>query len=232
MPNIIRIKDLEKETNLTGAIFPIDNTGYTYNVRQASILDLKEYILSGFTGGTGAGSSGTSGINGVDGIDGTTPCITITSNSIRIVTLFTTTTTTTAAVTTTTTAAVTTTTTAAVTTTTTTAATTTTTTTAAVTTTTTTAVTTTTTTTVALSFSGNFLPETCQIEILSFVGGSGIYQANTITYSNSTDAINGTFSDCTSRTYDSVTNGDRYVVVRDKNNTSNNYYLYWIVTGC
>lgn len=87
MANIIRIKDLDKETNLNGAIFPIDNTGYTYKVRQTSILDLKEYILSGFTGGTGAGSSGTSGIDGVDGVDGTTPCITITSNSIKIVVL-------------------------------------------------------------------------------------------------------------------------------------------------
>lgn len=85
--NIIRIRDLDNETNLNGAIFPIDNTGYTYNVRQASILDLKEYILSGFTGGTGAGSSGTSGIDGVDGVDGTTPCVTLISNSIRIVIL-------------------------------------------------------------------------------------------------------------------------------------------------
>ncbi|MCK9417399.1 hypothetical protein M0Q97_12235, partial [Candidatus Dojkabacteria bacterium] len=141
MPNIIRIRDLINETDLNGVIIPIDKTGYTYNAQQINILDLKDFILSGFTGGTsggGSGTSGTSGVDGLDGEDGTTPCISVNSNIITIAVM--TTTTTVAPVTTTTTVA-------PVTTTTTVAPVTTTTTVAPVTTTTTTTVGTTTTTT-------------------------------------------------------------------------------------
>ncbi len=162
MPNIIRIRNLVKEVDLSGTTFAVDKQIYGENVKRVDIADLKEYILSGLTFEVTGGTSGTSGVDGIDGIDGIdgsdgtsgssgiSPCITITSNTITI-DIITTTTTTTAAITTTTTTAATTTTTttAATTTTTTTAATTTTTTTAATTTTTTTAATTTTTTTAA-----------------------------------------------------------------------------------
>jgi hypothetical protein len=92
MPNIIRIRNLEQELNLNGAIFPIDNSGYTSVGKQVSILDIKNYILSGFTGGTsgGSGTSGTSGvdgilgINGTSGTSGTTPCFELESNHIVI----------------------------------------------------------------------------------------------------------------------------------------------------
>ena len=160
MPNIIRIRNLVKEADLSGVTFPIDKQTYTENAKRIDISDLKDYILSGFTGGNSGGTSGTSGVDGIDGQDGDTgtsgtsgqsPCLVLTSNSIRIIIIAaTTTTTTTLATTTTTTTATpvttTTTTVAPVTTTTTTAATTTTTTTAGTTTTTTTAATTTTTT--------------------------------------------------------------------------------------
>lgn len=86
MPNIIRIRDLINETDLNGVIIPIDKTGYTYNAQQINILDLKEFILSGFTGGTGgSGTSGTSGVDGLDGEDGTTPCVSVNSNIITII---------------------------------------------------------------------------------------------------------------------------------------------------
>lgn len=49
MPNIIRIKNLEKETNLTGAIFPIDKNTYHSIVKQVSFEDLKLWLFSGYT---------------------------------------------------------------------------------------------------------------------------------------------------------------------------------------
>ena len=86
MPNIIRIRNLVKEINLGGIIFPVDKTSYLANVQQVGIDDLKDYILSGYTaGGVTGGTSGTSGIDGIDGIDGTTPCQLLYSNVIRIV---------------------------------------------------------------------------------------------------------------------------------------------------
>lgn len=92
MPNIIRIRNLEQETNLNGAIFPIDKNGYTGDAKQVSILDVKEFVLSGFTGVTD-GTSGTSGLDGIVGQDGvsgtsgtcgTTPCFEVDSNHIKI----------------------------------------------------------------------------------------------------------------------------------------------------
>jgi len=53
MPNIIRIRNLQQETNLTsGVTFPVDNDSYTENAKRINILDLKNYILSGVTGAT------------------------------------------------------------------------------------------------------------------------------------------------------------------------------------
>ena len=106
MPNIIRIRNLELETNLSGITFPIDKDSYLSNAKRIDISDLKTYILSGFTGGS-------------------TPCTVLTSNSITISIIAGTTTTTTISPTTTTTtisATTTTTTTSPTTTTTTTAA--------------------------------------------------------------------------------------------------------------
>jgi len=110
MPNIIRIRNLVKETNLSGVTFPIDKQDYTENAKRIDIADLKEFILSGFTGGNTGGTSGTSGVDGLDGIDGTSgtdgqsPCLELTSNTITIVIISgTTTTTTTVPITTTTT---------------------------------------------------------------------------------------------------------------------------------
>lgn len=89
MPNIIRIRNLELETNLSGITFPIDKDSYLSNAKRIDISDLKTYILSGFTG-TSSGS---------------TPCTVLTSNSITISIIAgtTTTTTTTSSPTTTTT---------------------------------------------------------------------------------------------------------------------------------
>ena len=91
MPNIIRIRSLENEKDLNGIIIPVDKSGYTHNAKQVDIVDLKNFILSGFTGGTNIGTSGTSGVDGLDGVDGvdgtsgTTPCKEILSNSITII---------------------------------------------------------------------------------------------------------------------------------------------------
>lgn len=166
------------------------------------------------------------------------------------------TTTTTAAPTTTTTLAPTTTTTAGPTTTTTTAAPTTTTTTTAgpttttttttttagptTTTTTTTAAPTTTTTTtlapVSFSTSGG-----CENGILSdgvgamvsFNGGSGIYQASDVTYSTQVAAENGTYTDASvSRTFTGLSAGTYWVALRDTNNPSNKIAHSFTITTC
>ena len=52
MPNIIRIINLQLDTDLSGATFPVDKLSYTENAKRVNILDLKNYILSGVTGGT------------------------------------------------------------------------------------------------------------------------------------------------------------------------------------
>ena len=86
MPNIIRIRDLVEESNLNDIIFPVDKRTYLDDAHRINIDDLKEWILSGYTGGgsvTGT-TSGTSGIDGVDGTSGTTPCNPISSNYIRV----------------------------------------------------------------------------------------------------------------------------------------------------
>lgn len=90
MPNIIRIRNLEEEFNLDDIIIPVDKDDYTEVGKQVSVSNLKDWILSGFTGGT-MGSSGTSGLDGIDGIDGTngtsgtSPCTVLQSNSITII---------------------------------------------------------------------------------------------------------------------------------------------------
>jgi len=52
MPNIIRIINLQLDTDLSGATFPVDKLSYTENAKRVNILDLKNYILSGVTGAT------------------------------------------------------------------------------------------------------------------------------------------------------------------------------------
>ena len=72
MPQIIRIRDLVNEPNLSGVTFPIDKSEYFENARQVGIFDLKEFVLSGFTGNVLTGmTSGTSGVDGFDGDPGT-----------------------------------------------------------------------------------------------------------------------------------------------------------------
>ena len=90
MPDIIRIRNLVQETNLNDIIFPVDKESYLDDAHKIGMNELKEYILSGFTGGGGTasgGTSGTSGIDGVDGSSGTTPCKEFLSNEISIVVL-------------------------------------------------------------------------------------------------------------------------------------------------
>jgi len=70
MANIIRIRNLEQELDFSGVTFPIDKDSYTSVAKRVSGDDLKEWILSGFTGSSGSGSSGTSGTSGNDGLDG------------------------------------------------------------------------------------------------------------------------------------------------------------------
>ena len=88
MPNIIRIRNLENETNLDDIVIPVDKETYLEVAKQVSIGDLKTWILSGYTGGgstgTTSGTSGSSGTSGLDGVSGTSPCITLTSNTITI----------------------------------------------------------------------------------------------------------------------------------------------------
>lgn len=81
MPKIVRIRNLVEEKNLNDVVFPVDKQSYLANAQQVGIQDLKDYILSGFTG---SGSGGTSGTSGVDGADAPSPCFSTLSNSIRI----------------------------------------------------------------------------------------------------------------------------------------------------
>jgi len=48
MPDIIRIKNLQPETNLNDVVFPIDHSGYT-EAKQTSISYLKDWVTSGIT---------------------------------------------------------------------------------------------------------------------------------------------------------------------------------------
>ena len=156
----------------------------------------------------------------------------------------TTTTTTTAAPTTTTTSAPTTTTTAAPTTTTTTTSAPTTTTTAAPTTTTTTTTTaapttTTTTTTLApvnFSTSGgcaNGAAIDGQGAMVSFNGGSGVYQASDVTYSTQVAALNGPYTNVTDpRIFTGLVAGTYWVALRDTNDTSNKIAHSFTITIC
>ena len=156
----------------------------------------------------------------------------------------TTTTTTTAAPTTTTTSAPTTTTTtttaAPTTTTTTTSAPTTTTTAAPTTTTTTTAAPTTTTTTTTLapvnfSTSGgcaNGAAIDGQGAMVSFNGGSGVYQASDVTYSTQVAAENGTYTNVSVSRIFTVGAGTYWVALRDANDTNNKIAHSFTITIC
>lgn len=83
--DIIRIRNLVKEIDLNGIIFPVDKQEYLADARYIGIDDLKDWILSGYTASVTGGTSGTSGVDGIDGIDGETPCETLYSNVIRII---------------------------------------------------------------------------------------------------------------------------------------------------
>ena len=147
----------------------------------------------------------------------------------------TTTTTTTSAPTTTTT----TTTAAPTTTTTTTAAPTTTTTTTAVPTTTTTSTSTSTTTTtlapVSFSTSGgcaNGAAIDGQGAMVSFNGGSGVYQASDVTYSTENAALNGPYTNVSVSRIFTVGAGTYWVALRDTNDTSNKIAHSFTITPC
>lgn len=187
-------------------------------------------------------------------VDNAAVSVTITSTGsctnslvLNITSITTTTTTTTAAPTTTTTTTTaapttTTTTTAAPTTTTTTttaAPTTTTTTTAAPTTTTTSTSTTTTTTTLApVSFStsggcANYAISDGVGAMVSFNGGSGVYQASDVTYSTQVAAENGIYTNVSvSRTFTGLAAGTYWVALRDTNDTNNKKANSFAITTC
>lgn len=86
MANIIRIRNLQLETNMNNLYIPVDkDEPNEINAKKISILSLKSWILSGFTGGNN------------------TSCTGITSNVIKVIVTGTTTTTTTTSTSTTTT---------------------------------------------------------------------------------------------------------------------------------
>jgi hypothetical protein len=49
MPNIIRIRNLENETNLNNAIIPVDKDSYHTLAKKITGEDLKDWVLSGYT---------------------------------------------------------------------------------------------------------------------------------------------------------------------------------------
>jgi hypothetical protein len=81
MPDIIRIRNLDREyNNIQDVLIPVDKNSASYDrAKIITATDLKEWILSGYTGGGGTGSTA-----GTSGTSGTSPCITIQSNSITI----------------------------------------------------------------------------------------------------------------------------------------------------
>ena len=87
--------------------------------------------------------------------------------------------------------------------------------------------TTTTTTKPPVSFSISY---TCTggnatITINNFAGGSGVYEANTSPQTSIANAFSGTFMTVSgSYNYTGIANGTWYIVVRDKNNTTNGNY--------
>ena len=96
MPNIIRIRNLDKETNITGGlIFPVDysgdtlNQGYTSNIKRIDLAQIKDFVLFDYTGST-SGTDGTSGVDGSSGVHGSngssgiSPCHAYQSNTIII----------------------------------------------------------------------------------------------------------------------------------------------------
>lgn len=73
---------------------------------------------------------------------------------------------------------------------------------------------------VALACTGG--PGTGKIKISNYTGGGGTYQASTSTHTTYNGALNGTFVNVTGdKTYSNLTNGVKYIAVRDKNNPSN-----------
>jgi hypothetical protein len=50
MANIIRIRKLENEKNLKNVVIPVDKDSYTSDCKYITILDLKAFVISGYTG--------------------------------------------------------------------------------------------------------------------------------------------------------------------------------------
>ena len=69
--------------------------------------------------------------------------------------------------------------------------------------------------------------------MVSFNGGSGVYQASETTYLSQTAAENGTYTDASvSRTFTDLSAGTYWVALRDKNNTNNKIAHSFAVTTC
>jgi hypothetical protein len=69
--------------------------------------------------------------------------------------------------------------------------------------------------------------------MVSFNGGSGVYQASDFTHPTQISALNGSFSDVTPpRTFAGLSAGTYWVALRDKNNTDNKIAHFFTVTTC
>ena len=71
--------------------------------------------------------------------------------------------------------------------------------------------------------------------MVSFNGGSGVYQASDFTHPTQVSALNGSFSDTNvsiSRTFSGLSAGTYWVALRDKNNTDNKIAHFFTVTTC
>jgi hypothetical protein len=69
--------------------------------------------------------------------------------------------------------------------------------------------------------------------MVSFSGGSGVYQASSTTYADSTSALNGSYTDVTSiRQFTGLSVGTYFVALRDKNNTTNRTAKSFSITPC
>ena len=71
MPNIIRIRNFEKENYLNNnLILPVDHITYGTVSKKINLYQINDYIFSGFTESSSSGTNGTTGIDGVIGISG------------------------------------------------------------------------------------------------------------------------------------------------------------------
>jgi hypothetical protein len=69
--------------------------------------------------------------------------------------------------------------------------------------------------------------------MVSFSGGSGLYQATTTTYASEALALAGTYSDAVAtRTFSGLAFGTYWVALRDKNNISDKIAHSFVITTC